>query len=42
MTRWPAMTIDEAHAVMTAPDRIPPETRERLSPLFGRYLSPAG
>ncbi len=27
------------HAVMTAPDRVPAEARERLGLLFGRYLS---
>ncbi len=27
------------HAIMTAPDRVPPEARERLGLLFGRYLS---
>lgn len=30
------------HAVMTAPDRIPADLRERLAPLFGRYLGSAG
>lgn len=30
------------HSIMTAPDRIPAETRSRLAPLFGRYLGAAG
>ena len=35
-------TTAAAHAVMTAPDQIPAEARERLALIVGKYLTPGG